>query len=277
MLLRAVLPTMRDNEKRAFEAFRELHPELAVEGLVCGPGADPPDVLCVAPGVRIGVEIAEWIDEWHIAFAKQHEREEDSFREVIDTRSSPPPFANVGNVWIHPRKPLAAQVRGDFRAALFDFLSQSNSGWETFEDPDDPQGVDIHEFPSHPILGEYLLGLDLFSQSRWPSHPETQWIQFPATGGAYDKDTMLTALTEVFAKKCGKYADLHQKENLTQLYLLLFYEQAWFYNPPYDTDAWSFEDVVNALHTAALNNHGPFDKIFLLDALVAKQAMQVWP
>lgn len=267
---------MRDNEKRAFQAFRELHAELARQDLECGPGADPPDVLCVAPAVRIGVEIAEWVDEWHIAFAKQHEREEGSFREAIDTRSLPP-LVNLGNVWIHARRPLLASASGDFRGALLEFLAQSDDAWDTFEDAEDPQGVDVQEFPSHPILGEYLLGLDLFSQARWPSYPETQWIQFPAAGGAYDEGTMLTALTEVLAKKCGKYADLHEKENLTHLYLLLFYEQAWFYNPPYDTDAWSFDDVVKALHAAAFNDHGPFDKIFLLDAIAAKRAVQVWP
>src|SRR5688572_17773395 len=127
---------MRDNEKRAFQAFRELHPELAGEGFACGPGADPPDVLCLAPDLRIGVEIAEWVDEWHIAFAKQHEREEESFKQAIDTRSLPP-LTNVGNVWIHPRKSLPLKASEDFRAALLDFLAQSDNTWDQFEDPDD--------------------------------------------------------------------------------------------------------------------------------------------
>ena len=73
-----------------------------------------------------------------------------------------------------------------------------------------------------------------------------------------------------------KYANLHADENLSELYLLLYYDQGWVYNSPYRSLHYGFLDVASELRVVTKTEHGRFDRVFLFDALDTKLA-QVYP
>ncbi len=79
----------------------------------------------------------------------------------------------------------------------------------------------------------------------------------------------------LYQKKAAKYIDLHAKENLNELYLIAYYNQGLFYNSPYETPYFDFNDVADVFKLWVAANSGRFQKVFLLDATGEGNAVQI--
>lgn len=249
---------MRANERAVFEAFVQLVPNFAGRPVEWGDGADPPDVLCHSNGIRIGIELAEWLDEWHIANGKKQEREDDSYRPVLQ-QAAKIPLRHITEIWMVPSRYLQPSDAAAFAREFFAFVSELDADWPQREDADDPQGSDIEDFRDFSILTKYLSGLECYGTRR-PA-PAREWLNMYGVGAAYDPDDAVQALLNVFEKKCAKYGTLRADQQLDELYLLLYYDRAWQYNPPYGSPDWDFGDVVCSLRGATETMHGQFDRI----------------
>lgn len=264
---------MRANERAIFEAFVRFVPNFAGRPVDWGNGADPPDVLCHSNGIRIGIELAEWLDQWHIANGKKQEREDDSYRPVL-RQAVEIPLRHITEIWMVPSRYLQPSDAAPFARELFAFVRELDACWPQRDDADDPQGCDIEDFSGYSTLTKYLAGLECYGTRR-PS-PAREWLNMYGVGAAYDPDDAVQALQSVLAKKCAKYETLRSDQQLDELYLLLYYDQGWQYNPPYESPDWGFGDVVRSLRAAAATMHGRFDRIFLFDS-VNRRAGEIWP
>jgi len=267
---------MRENEKRIFERFVEFQPDFAGGPATWAAGNDPPDVLCLTGSTRVGVELAEWVDEWQIANGKSEERERESYSAAIRTTGRSP-LDNIGEITLFVKKPLSTNAQVPFRDQLFKFLEQLDSDWTTREDSTDPQGVDIEDFHGFPLLEQYVAGLECYASKLRPARRDTQWLNMPESGSAFEPSEAVDSLLAVLKKKVDKYMGLAADEKLDAFYLLLFYDQGSAYNTPFEGLDCGFADVARQLRVAAASEHGEFDKIFLFDPFVTRSVEQVWP
>jgi hypothetical protein len=265
---------IRENELRIFDEFQALCPDFAGGAVVCGAGADPPDILCEAGGVRIGVELGEWLDEWQIGYRKREERQNDSYDLTFEIARTVK-LSNLSEVWIEPIKTLETTSRDQFNKEFFKFILKLDQTWQDREDYNDPQGVEIStdEFVGFPALTEHLTELECYSVTR--PMPASEWLNMLSCGSAYDPKDAADALITLLRKKCAKYNNLHNTQKLAELYLVLYYEQAMLYNSPYEGLSYGFSDVADALAIACASEHGYFDRIFLFDSVNRLQAL-VW-
>src|SRR5262245_27526706 len=97
---------MRPIEKIVFEKFIANRPDFAGSPVSWEEGDDPPDVLCKdGTGKRIGVELAEWLNEDQMQASRLRESIESSYDEALQSKKTAPP-ANVGQVWLSRKKEI---------------------------------------------------------------------------------------------------------------------------------------------------------------------------
>ena len=76
----------------------------------------------------------------------------------------------------------------------------------------------------------------------------------------------VNALLALIHKKTSMYAGLHAKENLSELYLVAYYDLALIHNTPYFAPNFGW-DRVTAIAAAEIDkNPGAFQKVFLFDS-----------
>ncbi len=204
---------------------------------------------------------------------------EESFLEAIRSEELPPP-SNIGCVWLSVKsfKPLRRDGAEAFRKELLSLVRSVDSDWEKNEDRQSPQGYSHRDFSGYPYLDRYLGSLHFWSRSEFDTPLGIRWITFPNYGGAYTPQGSVDALREQLNKKTSKYLDLHQQQSLDELYLLIYYDQGWFYNTPFTAPGFGFREIAEIAAQAAADNHGRFDKIFLFNSLYGDQeAVQLWP
>lgn len=91
-------------------------------------------------------------------------------------------------------------------------------------------------------------------------------------------DDAVDALLELLANKTSKYGNLHKEQNLDELYLVAYYNKALLYNPPSIAPGFGFRDVARIATSSLEKNPGPFQRIFLFNALKpGSEVIQVWP
>ncbi len=254
-------------EKGIFDCFVRLHPEFAGRAVTASIGNDPPDILCIdADGKRIGVELGEWLDEIQIAMGKKREGIEKSFRTVIASDQEIPP-EHIGISWIGLEKeiPLNGVDAPTFRKEIYELIGESDRDWLTNPEVNGLQGYVHRDFSKYPMVGKYLDSIH-FHPRVLPRTKGGEWLTFPMPGGAYSPKTAVDALEGLYQKKAAKYGDLHAKENLTELYLIAYYNQGLIYNSPYETPYFDFHDVANVFKLWVSANPGRFQRVFLLDA-----------
>ena len=99
---------------------------------------------------------------------------------------------------------------------------------------------------------------------RWhPTKLGYEWIAFMSHGGAYSPDSAVDALEASLRRKTAKYASLKTDQNLSELHLLLYYDQGYHYNTPFDAPDFGFVEIASHLTQVAATEHGAFDRIFL--------------
>jgi len=252
-------------ENKVFEQFTRQLPTFAGRPVTWAAGENPPDFLCTDnAGNRIGVELSEWLDETQIAQERPQYQREEEFLAVIRSRDEPPP-KNIGNIWIFANENvrLSASEALEFRTQLYAFINDLDQRWSTIEDHDDPQGTDVDDFSGFPLLQKYLSGLMCWSQSRHHTYQGNEWIAFMNHGGGYSPDTAVEALERTLSRKTAKYSTLHADQRLAELYLLLYYDQGFHYNTPFDAPGHGFAEIARHLTNLAAQDHGVFQRIFL--------------
>ncbi|MDA2934647.1 hypothetical protein MYX82_09940 [Acidobacteria bacterium AH-259-D05] len=238
-------------------------------------GPDPPDILCVdSEGNRVGVELAEWLNEVQMAYGRRREQLQESYSAGINTAEEQPP-RNIGLIWLFPGTPLDSADIYSFRRQLLEFISQTDANWSALENHDSPQGIPVVDFSGYPLLSRYLRQIDFFPRTVYSPGLGSNWITFPASGGSYSPMTAVEALLKVFCKKTGKYSTLCQDQSLAELYLLIYYDQGWAYNSPFEALGYGFKDIADELRAAAQRDPGPFNKVFLF-VVANDEAIEVW-
>jgi hypothetical protein len=124
--------------------------------------------------------------------------------------------------------------------------------------------VVVRDFGEHMTLQRYVSSLVCFPRARGLSPKRrVSWITFMPHGGPYSPRTALRALERTLNRKTSKYATLKTSANLAELYLLIYYQQGYHYNTPFDAPGFGFPEVATHLQTIASSEHGSFDRIFL--------------
>ena len=180
----------RQREKAIFEAFLQIEPTFAGEEIAdWKQPADEkefPDVICTSTsGRRIGVELAEWLNEGEIQAAKGLERLQESFRAAVGEQG-PNNTENIYLVWLRPKpqaKIKSADV-GEFRDELFACLRECDRRWpeESFWHGPQGHGVSHEELTPYPTLARYLNEIRLFprevhgSKAKRQSPAGIDWI-----------------------------------------------------------------------------------------------------
>jgi hypothetical protein len=271
---------LRPAEKIIFESFVNFSPEFAGRPVKCEEGPDPPDYICVDDaGNRIGVELGEWLNEQQTRESKERERLENSYCSVIKSEEQEPPH-HVGSVYLSTKLGLRldADDRVGFKGELLQCIQHIDDGWSENRDRDDPQGYNLDDFDGYPSLAKYLTGLQFRSRRRIDTIKGISWIGFRPRGGAYSPKSAVEALLDLLRKKGNKYAGIHTEQNLAELFLIVYYDQALIHNTPYFGIDFGMAEVVAIASVEVARNPGPFQKIFLFNSIIQDIAVyRLWP
>ncbi len=257
----------QQTEKTLFDFFEKLCPSFAGRPVTSSIGDDPPDILCTdIDGARIGVELGEWVNEIQIAIRKTQEVVERSFSSVIRSDEELPP-QHIGISWIGLKEQtqLKPADATSFRTEIYALVDRSDHAWRTNSEVNGPQGYLHTDFSGYPTVAHYVRSLH-FHPRTLPRTKGGDWLTFPMPGGAYSPQTALDALEVLYNKKAVKYGDLHTKGNLSELYLVAYYDQGLAYNSPYKTSNFGFDGVEHVFKRWVAANPGRFQRVFLLDA-----------
>jgi hypothetical protein len=258
----------QQREKTIFAFFQQCEPNFAGTTVTCVPGNDPPDFVCTdINGRRIGIELGEWLNEQQMKSGKEREALEKSFMDAIQSEKTSHP-QNIGTVWLGPKAmtPLKPADQDDFRRELYDQVQQVDREWHTNKEVNGPQGYHQTDFSGYPTLQKYF-GVLVFKPVCVLAQPSGfPWILFRPHGGAYSSQSAIDALSALMQKKIPKYVGLRQKEQLSELYLIAYFDQGLFYNTPYDTIGIGFSKIADICRTWLAANRGQFDKVFVFDS-----------
>jgi hypothetical protein len=257
-------------ETTIFKSFAEVRPDFAGRELTCGPGADPPDFVGTdAAGKRVGIELGEWLDKQQMAISVARERQKNSFLNALKSEEIDPP-KNIGLIWIGKAERLALRDEDAkaFRDEMYKCVSDIDSKWKSNAEWHEPQGFQLTDFGAYPALAKYLIALDFMARTRYDTIKGIAWLTFPAEGGAYTPANAVDALLALIRKKTSMYERLHAKENLSELYLVAYYDLGLIYNTPYFTPNFGWDQVAAIAAAEIKKNPGAFQKVFLFNSLI---------
>lgn len=252
-----------------FEAFRATYPNFAGRELKCEPGSDPPDIVGTdGTNKRVGIELGEWLNAQQMAVSVARERQKDSFMNALKSEEVEPP-KNIGMVWIDKEERIALRVEDavQFREEIFACVADIDTHWHENEDWQSPQSYRMNDFSRYPSVARYLASLTFIPRARMPTIKGIAWVTFPGEGGAYTPQDAVEALLELIRKKAAMYGDLHQKENLSELYLLAYYDRALIHNTPYIAPNFGWDAIAAIAKSEIAENPGAFQKVFLFNSL----------
>jgi hypothetical protein len=256
-------------EKSIFQAFLDTCPDFAGRRLQCEPGADPPDFLGTdATGKRVGIELGEWLHPDQMAASKAREREEESFTNVLRSEERDPP-ENILFVVMGKEGGVALRD-GDadqFRTEAFACVQEFDSRWPENRDWQGPQRIFRRDLAAYRCLAKYLTSLTFFPRRDKRAVRGVAWLTFEGRGGAYTPQWAIEALLRLLRKKVSKYGDLHKEQGLDELYLVAFYDQALIHNTPFFGVNFGWDQVAQIVGAEVAKNPGPFQRIFLFNAL----------
>ena len=256
-------------EKTIFQAFVNFCPNFAGARVKCEEGPNPPDYICTdETGRRIGVELGEWLDEQQMKRSKERERLEESYCSVLRSEDQDPP-RNIEWVCLYEKsgRRLPATDAALFKTEVYRCVSEIDASWPTNPDRDAPQGHSLSDFSKYPLLGKYLAGLEFRSRRRLDRLKGISWIGFRPQGGAYSPKDAVESLLRLLEKKANKYAGLHEDHQLSELYLIAYYDQALAYNTPYFGSNFGLAQVAEIAAIESSKRPGPFQKIFLFNSI----------
>ena len=169
-------------------------------------------------GRRIGVELAEWLNEEDIATAIGKERSEASILEAIGEQG-PNATGHIDHVWLTV-KAGARVTRADaaaFRTEVFSLIDACDRRWLSERYWERGAVLGSSDLDAYPTLTQYLDGAKLWSREHhhWPEG--VPWILFRARVDVFNQDTMLTRRvsrserkTAMIAEKSMSWSPQHQ-------------------------------------------------------------------
>ncbi len=259
----------RDHEKALFQAFVEVEPRFAGEELASWEQPKDerefPDISAKSvSGRRVGVELAEWLNQDEIAAAMDKERREASILEAIGEQG-PNPTGHIDLVWllVKPGTRVKPADAAAFRGQIFALISECDRRWPTERFWRNGHQLSGSELDGYPVLAEYLNGVKLWPKDNWPAGID--WILFPERVGPFDRDTMFAPLKQVIAKKINHYAA--GRVGFDHLSLVVAYNRAAIYNSPAETMVFTYDDAAVEIGRLMQGNLGPFDRVFLFLAI----------
>jgi hypothetical protein len=95
----------------------------------------------------------------------------------------------------------------------------------------------------------------------------TTWLTFPGEGGAYTPKDALDVLKDLIRKKTAMSGDLHQTRNLSELYLLAYYDHADIHNTPYTAPNFGWDEIAAIVKAEIAKNSRALLKVFLSNSL----------
>lgn len=274
----------REQEKAIFTAFLRVEPRFFGEEIIEWKQPEDekefPDVICVSEsGLKVGVELGQWLNEDEIRHAKGMEHIQSSVLAAIGKQGDNN-TDNIRFVWLVP-KPKAHIKPSDgkaFRKQLFECIHNLDEQWPMNRFWHGPQGhaVTGAELIPYPVVAKYLDELHMFPnklfrgclpdgqvvKKKWPAGQD--WILFPARGGFYSEQTMLQPLLKLLAKKKERYGTGSGFDHLS---LIVHYNSALLYNSPAETFRFTFEDAAEAARQFLSGDPEPFQNIYLFVAV----------
>ena len=74
------------------------------------------------------------------------------------------------------------------------------------------------------------------------------------------------------------YAGLHQSQNLTELHLVVYYDQGLIHNTPYFGEYFGMNEIAKIASAEISKDPGPFQAVFLFNSVPQDIALyQLWP
>lgn len=274
----------REHEKAIFSAFLRVEPRFSGEEIIDWEQPEDekefPDVICVSEsGLKVGVELGEWLNEDEIRHAKGMDRIQSSILAAIGEQGENN-TDNILFVWLVPKskpriKPSDAQA---FRNQLLECIRNHDERWPMERFWHSPQGhaVSGAELMSYPVVAKYIDEVQMFPNKLfrgWPPDGQVvkkkwwagqDWILFPARGGAYSEQTMLQPLLELLAKKKEHYGTGSGFDHLS---LVVYYNSALIYCSPAETFRFTFENAAEAGRQFLGDDLEPFQSIYLFVAV----------
>lgn len=257
----------RDHERALFKSFLEIEREFAGEGLHAWHQPDDerefPDIIgCTVSGRKVGVEIAEWLNENETQAVKRTEQIQRGFLDAIGDQGRNP-TSHIGYVWLHPKRKLTTADAKAFREELFNCVLECDRRWPTERFWRPGPRLTGDELAAFPTVAKYLDALRLWPAdgSQWGEN----WITFPARVDVFDAETMLKPLREIVARKIRRYAT--SRMGFDELALLVIYNRAAIYNSPADTPLHTYEDAANAVARMVADDTGSFTRVLLYIAV----------
>jgi hypothetical protein len=262
--------TKKEMEKIIFESFKSIEPDFAGEEVECEQcPKDPPDFICKnGENRRIGIELVEWLHEDQTMRSRAFEDTEQKIKKELSY--SIKDFLRICDVIIHPiqGKSPSKSYRPRFVSELIEILNDFISSISMSE-----KIYSLNDFNGYPMLQQYISRISIL-KTRVPSG-----IEF-VKGGAYSPKDALNALFERLDAKINSrnYKNLKKKMGLNELYLVIYYSMALIYNSPFIGVEQDLNSIVNNCRIKLLEDHGPFDKIFLFYSLEPNlKVFHLWP
>lgn len=215
----------REHEKSIFDAFMRIEPQFCGEKIVewIQPEDEKefPDIKCVSvSGLKVGVELGEWLNEDQMRSAKGMNYIQSSILSAIGKQENND-TNNILFTWLFP-KPKACIKPSDanaFRDQLFECIYDFDSRWELERSWHSPQGHEASgvELEPYPVVSKYINRIHMFPNrvyQGWPPNGQVvikkwwdvqDWILFRELGGAFSEKTILNPLLELLAKKKEHY------------------------------------------------------------------------
>lgn len=274
----------REHEKAIFNAFMRIEPQFCGEKIA--EWAQPedekefPDIKCVSEsGLRVGVELGEWLNEDQIRRAKGMEYIQSSILSTIGKQENNN-TKNILFIWLFPKpkariKPTDANA---FRDQLYECIYSIDSRWALERSWHSPQGHEASgvELEPYPVVAKYINKIHMFpnrAYQGWPPNGQVvkkkwwdgqDWILFRARGGAFSEKAMLNPLFELLAKKKEHYG---KRTGFDHLSLIVYYNTALIYNSPAESLGFTFESAAENAKHFLNDDPDPFQSIFMFVAV----------
>lgn len=252
-------PENAEEEQSIFNAFLEARPLFAGEKIIRWSLApdDPPDMVCVTEsGVRIGVEITQWIHERELAAGKRRERIEQALMSAIGTPQPRNRSRRFSLVVFFPKASVrfCGSESGVFRHSLFESIDHVDQNWPLTPSRQAHTFRDLARFPP---VDKYLAQIHFVAGSSEASPYE--WIVPVRRTDSFNERTMIEPLLTRVDIKIGKCRTL--KTECDALYLVIAHDQASGYCSPVTT---RISRILEEVASMASTNHWPFRNVFLL-------------
>ncbi len=257
-------------ELAIFNAFRAAHPSFSNRVAdVKQPEDEFPDVIVhLHDGQRIDFELAEWLQPQQMAASMRRERLRESILDAIGEQGeNSSEYFNFILLFPRPDSPTFKRSDADdFRKEIWELVQETDRRWMTERHWRTPQGRQVYDFNSHPILGKYVVKIifdPILASDDLRKYPSgIPWIDISMPCFSYSSDSAIEALESILQAKLASYGGLHPQPRL-----LVYYGSAVAYNTPwYDIKFRKFVDVAEKA-AQLVADQSSFERIYLLKAL----------